>query len=214
VNAHLARLALDPRHAAVRRDLADPVRLHQRVMSLLPDGLGPQARQAAGVLFRQEDNRSGTSLLVQALLPFDFSRLPDGYAEVAVRDLRPMLAALRGGKTVRYRIVANTTKRVWQDDGRHKAGQVVPLAGDDALRWWRRRAEAAGLDLRHADVLALDSARRPPQADSRMRHAMTRFDGVAVIGDPDAVRGAILAGLGKGKSYGCGLLSLAPGPPS
>jgi len=36
-----------------------------------------------------------------------------------------------------------------------------------------------------------------------------RFDGEAVISDVDAVRHAVLNGIGRGKSYGCGLLSLA-----
>jgi CRISPR system Cascade subunit CasE len=37
-----------------------------------------------------------------------------------------------------------------------------------------------------------------------------QFDGLLAIADPEAARGAVLAGIGKGKSYGFGLLSLAP----
>jgi CRISPR system Cascade subunit CasE len=36
------------------------------------------------------------------------------------------------------------------------------------------------------------------------------FDGLAVITDPEHVRAAVCEGIGRGKSYGCGLLSLAP----
>ena len=42
-----------------------------------------------------------------------------------------------------------------------------------------------------------------------MRHAVVRFDGIGVVTDPDALRAAVLTGIGRGKSYGCGLLSLA-----
>jgi CRISPR system Cascade subunit CasE len=45
---------------------------------------------------------------------------------------------------------------------------------------------------------------------TRIRHALTRYDGIAVVTDPDALRRAVLGGVGRGKSYGAGLLSLAP----
>jgi CRISPR system Cascade subunit CasE len=38
---------------------------------------------------------------------------------------------------------------------------------------------------------------------------MTRFDGYAVVSDPEAVRRAVVEGVGRGKSFGCGMLSLA-----
>ncbi|WP_425271601.1 type I-E CRISPR-associated protein Cas6/Cse3/CasE [Nocardia neocaledoniensis] len=43
-----------------------------------------------------------------------------------------------------------------------------------------------------------------------MRHVATRFDGIATIHDVDLVRSAVADGIGRGKSYGCGLLSLLP----
>jgi CRISPR system Cascade subunit CasE len=37
-----------------------------------------------------------------------------------------------------------------------------------------------------------------------------RFDGVLEITDVDALRHALCRGVGRGKAYGCGLLTLAP----
>lgn len=45
-----------------------------------------------------------------------------------------------------------------------------------------------------------------------MRHSLVRYDGTATVTDPDALRAAVLAGIGRGKPYGAGLLSLAPAP--
>jgi CRISPR system Cascade subunit CasE len=204
----LARLALNTRHRAARTDLADAVALHRRVMSLFPDRLGDNARQAARILFRLDDTRDGPCLLVQAALQPSPERLPVGYSSWDTRQLQPLLNALTAGMPVRYRLAGNPTKRAARDDEHHKTGQMLVLTGADADAWWARRAATAGL--------ALQSAVAEPQPaaagrhDHPIRHAITRFDGVALVTDPDAARTAVLAGVGKGKSYGCGLLSLAP----
>lgn len=36
-----------------------------------------------------------------------------------------------------------------------------------------------------------------------------RYDGTAIVTDPDALAEAVLVGIGRAKSYGAGLLSLA-----
>ncbi|RSN68457.1 type I-E CRISPR-associated protein Cas6/Cse3/CasE, partial [Streptomyces sp. WAC 05379] len=41
-------------------------------------------------------------------------------------------------------------------------------------------------------------------------HRLLQFDGTAHITDPDALTDALLTGIGRAKSYGAGLLSLAP----
>ncbi|MFE0590865.1 type I-E CRISPR-associated protein Cas6/Cse3/CasE [Micromonospora echinospora] len=204
MTAWLTRIALDLRHPAARRDLRDIAAVHRRVMSLVPDGLGDQPRQQAGVLFRLDHTSVGPVLLVQTTLPPEPARLPDGYGTVATRDLRPLVDALTNGMAVHYRIAANASKRAWKGDS---AGKVVALSGPQAEQWWQRKAEATGLVLRHLH------AQPQPAARGRavpIRHAITLFEGQAVIADADQVRAAVLSGIGRGRSFGCGLLSLAP----
>jgi CRISPR system Cascade subunit CasE len=43
-----------------------------------------------------------------------------------------------------------------------------------------------------------------------MRHSLVRYDGTGLITDPEALTQALVAGIGRAKSYGAGLLSLAP----
>jgi CRISPR system Cascade subunit CasE len=43
-----------------------------------------------------------------------------------------------------------------------------------------------------------------------VHHKGTRLDGTATIRDADSPRLAVLNGIGRSKSCGCGLLSLAP----
>ncbi|MFI7077124.1 type I-E CRISPR-associated protein Cas6/Cse3/CasE [Micromonospora sp. NPDC049903] len=204
MTAWLTRIAPDLRHPVARRDLRDITAVHRRVMSLVPDDLGEQPRHRAGVLFRLDHTTLGPVLLIQTALPPDPSRLPEGYGTVATRDITPLIKALTTGMTVHYRIAANASKRAWNGDN---AGKIVALSGQHAEQWWQRKADASGLDLRHL------RAQPQPAARGRatpVRHAITLFEGQAVIADAEQARAALLAGIGRGRSFGCGLLSLAP----
>ncbi|WP_018830285.1 type I-E CRISPR-associated protein Cas6/Cse3/CasE [Salinispora tropica] len=204
MTAWLTRIALDLRHQAARQDLRDITAVHRRVMSLVPDGLGEQPRHHAGVLFRFDHTTAGPVLLVQTALPPDPTRLPDGYGTIDTRDVTPLLKALTNGMVVHYRIAANASKRAWKGDS---AGKIVALSGQQAEQWWQRKAEHTGLNLRYLH------AQPQPAARGRaipVRHAITLFEGQAVIADADQVRAAVLVGIGRGRSFGCGLLSLAP----
>ncbi|MDN3355840.1 type I-E CRISPR-associated protein Cas6/Cse3/CasE [Actinomadura sp. DC4] len=205
----LTRLVLDTRHRAVRADLRDAVNLHKRVMMLVPDDLGAHARARTGVLFRLEEGRSGLSLLIQSQCRPELDRLPDGYGTAAVKDIDPLLTRLRPGLPVHYRIAANASKRLAKADGNHKAKQVVALSGSAADEWWSRKATEHGLALSSLLSTPMPTATGKAGQGQRVSHSLTRFDGLAVITDAERLRAAIVEGIGRGKSYGCGLLSLA-----
>lgn len=89
------------------------------------------------------------------------------------------------------------------------------------LRWepWRRWLEKAGTDR----GFRIDESKRCPLVMQTI-HAVVRnprwqkpkrynaglFEGVLCCSDPDRLRGAIIHGVGHGKAFGFGLLSLAP----
>ncbi|MFI5756845.1 type I-E CRISPR-associated protein Cas6/Cse3/CasE [Streptomyces sp. NPDC051569] len=210
--ALLTRIQLNPRHPSVVKDLADAVGLHRTIMRLAPHDLGDRARERAGVLFRLDENEDGATLLVQTRIPPRLGELPNGYGRADSRDLAPMFKALAVGTQVRYRIAANASKRLRpsaeQEEKGHTRGNVVPLHGEEATAWWSRRSAESGLDVH--TVLA--TSLRPAQVRKGPgpRHALTRFDGTATVTDPEALAHAVVTGIGKGKPYGAGLLSLAP----
>ncbi len=228
--AWLTQLVLNLAHRQVHSDLGNTAALHRRVMSLVPDGLGESPRAAAGVLFRLDTDRVGAPvLLIQTRVAPDPGRLPNGYAEAHTRDMIPMLTALRLGLPVRYRFLGNTVRRCGRNSTAGSWKQAIPLSDEDAVQWWADRAPAAGLALHsllssasdpltayHAHTSRMDvkTARtsRGQDKDIRVPYAATLFEGVATVRDPAVLRAALLAGIGRGKSYGCGLLSLAPAP--
>lgn len=206
----LTRIIPNPRSAEARSDLNGAGDLHRRLMRLLPpEDLGDSPRQASGLLFRIDESRAGTTVLAQSALKLDPSRLPDSYGRTEHRELSPLLAALTPGQAVRYRIVASPTSRIGRSTQRGIKEKTTPLRGTEAEDWWRKRAQDHGLELQslisHDRQDATDNSRR-----RRIRHAAVLFQGISTVTDPDAVREAVRRGIGRGKSHGCGLLSLAP----
>lgn len=120
-----------------------------------------------------------------------------------------MLVRLRPGLPVHYRIAANPSKRLAKADAQHKAKQVVALSGTAADEWWSRKATEHGLALSSLLATPMPSASGKVGQGHSVRHSLTRFDGLAVITDAERLRAAVLEGIGRGKSHGCGLLSLA-----
>ncbi|AYN40143.1 type I-E CRISPR-associated protein Cas6/Cse3/CasE [Streptomyces dangxiongensis] len=206
---HLARLHLQARSRDVHRDLKDASRLHTTIQALFPDALGAAPRTATNTLYRIEREQTGAQLLIQSTLPINRNALPSGYtSQVEYRDLTPLLNWVAGGRVVRFRIDGNPIKSVPVPGGGR--GRRVPVSGEEALAWWERQAARAGLtnelvlDLPQPDVLGSRSEAK------RIRLRAIRFEGVATVTDPEALRAAIITGIGQGRAYGLGLLSIAP----
>ncbi|MBU7598915.1 type I-E CRISPR-associated protein Cas6/Cse3/CasE [Streptomyces sp. P38-E01] len=210
----LTRITPDVRSREVRRDLGDAVAMHRRLMRLFPDQLGGEPRRALGLLHRIDVAPSGPAVLLQSAVPPELAHLPGGYGPAATRRLDPLLGLLRSGVTTRYRCIASAVRK---PGATTRAAQrlpgVVALQGAQADEWWQRQAEAAGLKLLSLHALPVDTAigvRGMKPERQRICHARTRFDGTAVVVDPDLLRQKLTAGIGRGKAYGCGLLTLAP----
>ncbi|MFK0016225.1 type I-E CRISPR-associated protein Cas6/Cse3/CasE [Streptomyces sp. NPDC091027] len=209
--ASLARIHLNLRSPLVQRDLRDAGEMHRTLMRLVPDGLGDSPRLRSGLLYRLDVTENATTLLVQASSPLMPDRLPVGYGDMDIKPLDPVFAALRPGLGVRYRIAVNPAKRARLPlDQKDKRGSIVPLSGPEADQWWTRRAAEAGLQLRTLLPTPLEPARRRAKNAPAMRHSLMRYDGTATVTDPAPLTAALLAGIGRGKAYGAGLLTLAP----
>ncbi|MFF2012117.1 type I-E CRISPR-associated protein Cas6/Cse3/CasE [Streptomyces sp. NPDC058195] len=211
----LTRIVPDPRSRDARRDLGNPLGTHRRVMSLFPPGAGPDPRARFGVLFRTEDTPTGPHLLLQSTHEPDTDRLPDGYGTALTRPLDALIDAIRPGLTIRYRCVASPVRKPGATTrALYGLPPVVALTGAAADEWWLRQADLSGLKTLTLHSHPLDAAegeRRPDGAPpQRIRHVRTQFDGTAAIIDTDLLRTKILSGIGRGKAYGCGLLSIAP----
>ncbi|MFJ5228664.1 type I-E CRISPR-associated protein Cas6/Cse3/CasE [Kitasatospora sp. NPDC088391] len=209
----LTRIIPDPRHPDVRHDADEAVRLHHRIMSLFPDDVpSTEPRRHLGILFRTETGRDGEQILLQSNRRPDPAQLPDGYGTIAAKPLAPLLDALRKDLPVRYRIAASPVRKPGATTrALYHLPEVVALGGAHADEWWTRQAETSGLALTTLHSIPLDAATGHRRQDRhRIHHTRTLFEGTARITDPDLLRTRIREGIGRGKAYGCGLLSIAP----
>lgn len=207
--AVLARIRLNPHSRAVQRDLRYATEMHKTIMRMVPDDLGDMPRRDAGLLYRLDEDEHASAILVQSATSLAPDRLPVGYGIAEVKDLAPMFSVLGKGLIVRYRITVNPVKRERLSlEQKGSRGKVMPLAGEEADRWWTKRAADSGLQLHSALATPLEPV--VSRAKEGIRHSLVRYDGTATVADPEVLTGALLNGIGRGKSYGAGLLSLLP----
>lgn len=235
---YLSRLFLDTRVAGVRRDLGDCHALHRRVMTAFPPlGDVPDARARCGVLFRVEpQGRERTAtLLVQSLTEpnWELAHLPVGYTTDAVRPLAADLASVAAGQVRTFRLRANATK--WTEESKrpdptpHRVALVLP---HEQLAWLARQGERGGFAPHTVEVLGRDPdggevlvtlvadvrVTSDPwvQGHSWARTApdltlgAVRYEGRLRITDADRFRATLRDGVGRGKAFGFGLLSVLP----
>ena len=229
---YLSRLDLQPRDRDVRHDLGDLQALHSRVMSGFPEA-DAVARSSHGVLWRLEaaDRHGRMTLLVQSRTPPDWSRLPPGFlvSPPSTKPIDTALEAIAVGARLRFRLVANPTVKVDTlsgPDGARRNGRRVPVRGEvELLGWLVRKAAGAGFSVgpdvdaagRSVVVRQLGDGigwRGPRGAASRVTFRGVAFDGVLVVTEPSRLLQSVEAGVGSGKAYGFGLLSIAPAGPA
>lgn len=234
---YLSRLILNPRNRRVRGDLADCQELHRSVLSgfsaKTSTALG--ARQEFGVLYRLDTSRhlGAPFLLVQSAVEPDWSLLLPDYLvggdkgpNPAVTSLDAFFNALQAGEVLRFRLRANPTKKVDTrsgPNGERRNGRRIKLKTDvDQIQWLDRKAVDGGFAVvsvrADADVSAVE-VQDEGQLRGRRKHAdgparrltfgTVLFDGHLRVTDPDQLRRTVAAGIGSGKAYGFGLLSLA-----
>ncbi|MDP9951840.1 MULTISPECIES: type I-E CRISPR-associated protein Cas6/Cse3/CasE [Streptomyces] len=215
----LTRIVPSPSSRDARRDLGgadEGIRLHRRVLQMFPDGVEGPARAAFGVLFRAEETPRGPQILLQSRTEPDPSRLPAAYGSVETRSLDALLSHLRKGMVVSYRCVANPVRKPGEASRKaYGLPPVVALSGNAAVEWWERQARAGGLEPLHVDADPLTAVRgnqgpQGPAAKRVIQQARVRFDGAARVLDAELLRERLVSGIGRGKAYGCGLLTLAP----
>lgn len=169
-------------------------------------------------------------------LPADYLRMPASDP----KRLDHLYAHITSGQELRFRLRANPTKRIPERATGLRsprfAGKRIEVRGEtEQLRWLAGKAASAGFVLLHAHVLPKDvlgpSDRRGPIAPATdvrtsdtaakvVRYLPTRkidlafgsvvFEGRLRVTDPAAFRAALESGIGSGKAFGFGLLSIAP----
>lgn len=236
----LSRLILDVRSGTARRWLSDVDLLHREVMAAFERAPSAEAPRASlGVLFRLDRQRDGRLvLLVQSSEKPSWHRLPEGvlvradaFADTpqnpSVKGLDEQFSNLRDGQILRFRLRANPTKKVdtkTGPDGKRRNGRRVALKTEAGrLAWLQRKGEQHGFQLGTVSqsgdvpgVLDVSEGRTVGyrQGAEEGRRQLTFgscvFEGTLRILRHDDFRKALTQGIGSGKAFGFGMMSIAP----
>lgn len=201
---YLSQLVLNERDRTVQRDLGNAHTLHQRIMQAFPDENRDNPRADWNVLFRHEPDSA--VVLVQSVIHPDWNRLQQGY--LTKHDTKPFsleTSQLNEGRIFQFRLKANPSKRD------SKTGKTIGLFhSTDQLAWLERRAAQYGFQLLSVDTIPTPNVFGVKgKGTSPIRIVTVLYQGVLQIIDPVLFNTALQQGIGRGRSYGCGLLSIA-----
>lgn len=171
----------------------------------------------SGFLFRVESLPNGRAvILVQSAIKpdWDFAFRNAGYLLSAPPEVRSFEPSFLKGQCLRFRLAANPTRRLSRnspDAKEESIGKRVPVPIDQFVDWLARRAESAGFSINKDSIsYRLSYIYMNKQQNGKgQRLSSVLFEGLLRVTDPDALRQALFRGIGSGKAFGFGLLSLA-----
>lgn len=216
---YFSRLLFNLSNPMVQRDLNDCGLLHKRMLTAFPtyDLPDMHAREACGLLYRVEQQVHSFYLLAQSTVKPDWDQFPEEYwwrpnwsleEPAAVKVITPHIVA---GQQMRFRILGNTIKTRFIGVG--VRSQKIPISDDEEkVGWLQRKLGRAGLrvDTQNLMLTRFNPVTGNASDGTKVIKTATRFDGMALVEEPEPLMDAMLAGIGGGRAWGLGLLSLQP----
>lgn len=207
----LSRMFINPQRRDARKLLSSPQAMHAAVLASFPPGSQP-----GRVLWRLDGTGSHqTSLLIVSPDLPDLTHLE----EQAGWPLRPtgrstvydgFLDALRDGQTWAFRLTVNPTHRVTRGGKKQVLAHVTAA---QQTQWLLARQEQLGVALAEGDDPSFSlqgrEIKRFRRAGGMVTLGTATFGGALRVVDSEALRSALVEGVGRAKAYGCGLMTLA-----
>lgn len=181
---------------------------HQLVMSLFEDRGTSQTRSDFKVLWRRESRSGNSGFLIQSTVEPDLSWVKNeamrSNLTLRTRPLDDVLEDFLSRELISYKIMTNPIRR--------QGNRRIPIRGrENILSWWQEKAVKIGLTL--ADNQTIVDVNNTEQVKKPSGHELvlnsSTIVGRALVDDPGLLRIAVENGIGHGKPYGFGLLSLA-----
>lgn len=236
---YLTKLQLNPRNREVRKllDYRNCQNLHKFVMKGFPnvEGEKSEVRKKFGVLHRLEtDSRHGTiTLLVQSAFKPVWNFASDELLEFSQKEIGQIYSILPDGTELMFRLRANPTKRIGKNYQFPKAEmreefdkkfkdkeirrRVAVYSEKEQIEWLQRKGEQHGFCITsvkvNSDVANVSTTSNGKMFGEHDKGKLTFnavvFDGNLKITDAEKFKQTLVEGIGQGKAYGFGLLSIA-----
>lgn len=220
---YLTRMQLDPARPGTRRVLASPRRVHGAVAKAF-DGKELIVEDRGRVLWRVDHSRGRLCLYVVSPFEPNLSHVASEAGcpgqPVQTRDYTPLLDRLEKGQVWNFRLAANPVRSVRTDDAQTTTKPTAQLTVAGQTKWLLERQGRLGFEVLRTSQdhelsvhsrrgLWFDKRERRTGKENRVPLYSVTYDGRLRVTDAEALRHALVSGIGKGKAYGCGLMTLA-----
>ena len=202
---YLSRVKINTNIRTTMKFLGSPQVIHASVESCFPSA------DLTRKLWRLDYFQGQPCLLLLSQEKPDFTHLIDqfGYPGDSgeIRDYQHVLERLQSGMRYRFRLCANPVYSLKSEDG--KRGKVVPhVTVQQQEDWLQKKCGQLGFSIDTAVVLQRSVKKFTRQKKYVTLHTAI-YEGVLTIRDAEMFRKTLVQGVGRAKSYGCGLLTLA-----
>jgi CRISPR system Cascade subunit CasE len=202
----LSKLSLDLGNPKLRSVLVNHYELHRTLLRAFPERLPESER----VLYRMEiSQQSGLQIpvLVQSCCEPDWDSLVKAGICQSPAQVKAYEPAFQAGQVLVFRLLGNPTMRLKQSRKRigiyHKTG---------AADWLGRKARTGGFELLDVSINMQGmrtGIKYEKSKKNTLKHYGVLFEGKLIVSDSEIFRQTIYQGIGSGKAFGYGLLSVA-----
>jgi CRISPR system Cascade subunit CasE len=206
---YLTRMELDTAKRATMRALTNPSALHGTLESSFPG-------ERQHPLWRLDHLNGKTYLLLLSHEKSDLTRGEETFGFPGLgwetRDYSPLLQRIVQDSLWHFRLVANPTKSV-PDPNRGKRGKVrAYTAPQDQKQWLLEQGEKHGFQVTDGsfDVMGQQWLHflKGKEREKAVSLLAVTYEGVLQVTDPERFCETLCHGLGRGKAYGMGLLTV------
>lgn len=203
---YLSRMKLNTKNRHTMLALSNPQKIHGAIESAFP---GERRRN----LWRLDELGGETYLLVLSEEKPDFTSVVTqfGYPgdTFETRSYTPLLDRITTGSRWQFRLTANpTVNRKREKEGDRKIMAHVTVAHQE--EWLLDRAEKHGFQLLPEEfrVTKTQNYAFHKGGNNTVTLLSVTYDGILTVTDPEKFRSAMVEGIGRGKAYGNGLLTV------
>ncbi len=207
----LSQIELELRHPSVQQALRDCNDMHRNLMYGFPEHqVDDAARNRGSVLYRIQEQRGKITLLLtsgiapdrEALAARGFVMMPD-----SPKDISSLEHVLTKDKVLRFELVASPCKKMANDQKNSR--RVFLRTEQERAQWLVRKATHGGFEIMTCSEYSYTMPIEGNKGNMRIHFDAVRFVGVLRIVDPLLFWQTYCSGIGPGKAYGLGLLTVA-----
>jgi len=204
---YITRLIMNKERGQTRRLVGDAEALHAAVMkSFSQPAIDEMDEKTGRILWNLEFNRD-PELYIFSPVPPDLSHLveqvgrPNDEFCVVSKSYDTVLAGIEAGAKFRFRVKVNPT---FTQNGK----KVAHVTDVQALKWLSKKAASCGFSIEDADVKDHGFLRFKKNS-GRVTLKWVTAEGVLSITNAEAFVSSVKNGIGRGKAYGLGMLTVA-----